>query len=81
MYDIKNTVCELVDEENHILKNRGEYYLRVCYNLAPCTQELYDRIVIELTEHNCMSLLNIFLDKHMLYFCNDILMNDKYTYL
>lgn len=71
MYDIKETICELIDEENYVLTHLSEYYLRACYNLVPITRELYDKIVIELTEHKCISLLDIFFEKHMLYYNND----------
>lgn len=81
MYDIDRTICEIINEENYVIENLGEYYLRACYNLVPINHEIYDTIVIELTEHNCMYLLDVFFEKHMLYFCNEILLNDKYTYL
>lgn len=73
MYDVEGTICELIDEEKYVLEHMSEYHLRACYNLVPCTQELYDRIVIELTEHNCMSLLDIFFEKHMFYNANGLL--------
>lgn len=81
MYDVKGTVCELIDEENFVLTHMSEYYLRACYNQVPITHEMYDKIVIELTEHSCISLLDIFFDKHMLYFDNEMLGDRKVDFL
>ena len=67
MYDIKGTICELIDEENYILHYMGEYSLRAVYGRVPITQELYDELVINLTENKCTSLIDIFFTKHRFY--------------